>query len=117
MTMIYHLVAHDDWRRAQARGAYSPPSLEIEGFIHASHASQILDVANGHFKGQADLVLLCIDVDRVAAVVREDVVTSAEGHESRFSHIYGPLNTDAVVWVRALPITAAGTFALPGEIL
>ena len=115
--MMYHLVTRDDWMRALARGVYSPPSLNTEGFIHASHAAQILDVANGRFKGQADLVLLCIDPSGVAATIREDAVTVPGGQTMYFPHIYGPLETKAVVQVFDLPPTADGTFALPAGVV
>lgn len=115
--MLYHLVTREEWMRAQADGVYHPSSLDSEGFIHASHTSQVLAVAHARFKGQANLFLLCIDPSRVAAPIREDAVTFPGGQVEFFPHIYGPLNIAAVVHVFDLPPAADGTFELPAGLV
>lgn len=110
--MIYHIATRADWERALADGEYTTSSvgrtLAEEGFIHASHASQVARTANKFYREvPADLVLLVIDEERVRAEVRyEDV----PGAELPFPHVYGPLNADAVL--EALPFAAGadGTF-------
>ena len=81
-------------------------TLADEGFIHASQAAQVAGVANMFYRDSADdLVVLVIDTGLVRAPVRyEDV----PGADAPFPHIYGPLNTDAVVDVRPLPAGARG---------
>ena len=113
--MLYHVTTREEWMRAQAGGVYHPSSLDTEGFIHASFASQVFDVANARFRGQTNLVLLCIDSSGVSASIREDVVLLPGGQNARFPHIYGPLNIAAVVRVFDLPPVVDGTFALPAE--
>jgi uncharacterized protein (DUF952 family) len=69
-------------------------TLAEEGFIHASTADQVASVANMFYKGVPGLVVLVIDVGRVEPEVRyEDVPEFGQP----FPHVYGPLNTDAVV--------------------
>lgn len=69
-------------------------TLAEEGFIHASTVDQVAPVANMFYKGMPGLIVLVIDVGRVQPQIRyEDVPGFAEP----FPHIYGPLNTDAVV--------------------
>jgi uncharacterized protein (DUF952 family) len=69
-------------------------TLAEEGFIHASTVDQVAPVANMFYRGMPGLVVLVIDADRVQPEIRyEDVPGFAEP----FPHIYGPLNTDAVV--------------------
>jgi uncharacterized protein (DUF952 family) len=108
---IFHITTSTAWDEACATGAYAPPSLEREGFIHFSRADQVVGVANRAFRGQRDLVLLCVASDRLAAVVREE---HAEDAGEAFPHLYGRLNLDAVAEV--IPIVeGSGGFELPVE--
>jgi uncharacterized protein (DUF952 family) len=108
---IFHITTSSAWDEARAAGAYEPPSLEQEGFIHFSEADQVVATANRVFGGQSDLVLLCVAPERLAAVVRYE---HAEDAGEAFPHLYGPLNLDAVS--RVLPIVeGADGFELPAE--
>ena len=110
--VIYHIATRADWERALADGEYTRStagrSLAEEGFIHASQAAQVARTANKYYRGvPGDLVLLVIDERRVRAEVRyEDVA----GAELPFPHVYGPLNTSAVVAARPFAPGADGVF-------
>ena len=117
VSRIYHIATRADWQQALGDGVYTRSSVDRtlaeEGFIHASQESQVARTANKFYRDvPGELLLLVIDTDLVAAEVRyEDV----PGAELPFPHIYGPLNTDAVL--AAVPLTAGtdGTFAFPPE--
>ncbi len=94
--IIYHITPHVDWEKARRAGQYTAPSLLQEGFIHASTGEQVAGTANLFYKGQAGLVLLVIDTDRLQPEVHFDPVKT-HGPEQFFPHIYGPINLDAVV--------------------
>lgn len=112
MTEILHITSEETWRRSQRRGRHLDPSLEIEGFIHCSSASQVLQPANALYSGRHDLVLLRIDADRLEmGVVHEDTY----GHGA-FPHVYGPINLDAVTGVVRFPPDEDGSFSLPPEL-
>ena len=66
-------------------------------------------VGKRYFRGRQDLVMLCIDSDRVTAPVKyEDL----NGEGMLFPHIYGPINTDAVTnVVVALPSNRGRDFS------
>ena len=110
MSAIYHIATRADWAAAQAAGAYTAVSLVSEGFIHCSTAEQVIATANRIFRGQRDLVLLCVDSARVAAEIRYE---NLEGGTQLFPHIYGALDVDAVVAVHDFPPSADGSFARP----
>lgn len=112
MTHIYHIATRADWDRAERDGEYTTSTagrtLAEEGFIHASQATQVADVANRYYRGVAgDLVVLVIDPARLRAPVRYEHVPGAD---APFPHIYGPLNTDAVLAARPLTPSPDGTF-------
>jgi uncharacterized protein (DUF952 family) len=108
---IFHITTCSAWDEARAAGAYVPPSLEREGFIHFSAADQVAGVANRTFRGQRDLVLLCVASERLAGVVRHE--HAADAGEA-FPHLYGPLNLDAVIEVIPIAEDPEG-FELPDE--
>jgi uncharacterized protein (DUF952 family) len=108
--MILHITRRVDWETAVANNQYTAASLEREGFIHCSTIDQVLQPANALFRGQRDLVLLCIDPARVqAAIVYEDCYEIGQA----FPHIYGRLNPDAVLQVVNFPPNPDGSFSLP----
>ena len=101
---IYHLALARDWEAAQAAGAYTVSTLgrtlAEEGFIHAARADQWPGVRERFYAGvTGPLLLLVIDPDRLAAEVRTERVP---GLDETFPHVYGPVDLDAVVEVRAL---------------
>jgi uncharacterized protein (DUF952 family) len=122
MVLITHIAPRPDWAAAQQAGEYRAASLATEGFIHCSTAAQVTRVANAFYTWQANLVLLCIDSERVQPPVKfEPPVHPKSGQpqtqpEDLFPHVYGPLNLDAVVEVVDFPPKADGTFTLPGRV-
>ncbi|MEM9419723.1 MAG: DUF952 domain-containing protein [Planctomycetota bacterium] len=113
MPIILHITQEQAWSDAQAEGRYEAPSLHSQGFIHCSTNEQVLDVANVLFKDQTDLVLLCINRDKIVPEVRYE---NCEDGDRLFPHIYGPLNLDAVLDI--VPFTADddGSFQLPRQV-
>ena len=108
--MILHITTRSAWETAQHQGLYRHASLETEGFIHASTPAQVLFPANQLYKGEAGLVLLCLDPSKIEPdVVYEDCYDT--GHQ--FPHIYGPLNIEAVMGVVDFPPNPDGSFSLP----
>lgn len=120
--MIYHITSQAEWDQAQAIGHYTAPSLDIEGFIHNSSRDQILKVANAFYRGQVDLVILCIDEAKLKsklvweAPVHPNPDTDMEVKEAeQFAHIYGTLGLQAVVEVVLFPEGEDG-FILPDKL-
>jgi uncharacterized protein (DUF952 family) len=115
---FYHIAPREHWQEAQAAGAYRPPSLASQGFIHGSTRTQVVDTANLYFRGEDGLVLLCIDPARLGPSLRYEAPASAgpATDAGLFPHIYGPLNLDAVTRVLPFPANADGSFSLPPEL-
>lgn len=100
---IYHIAFRADWEAAEAVGEYRVSTrghtLEQQGFIHAAEAGQVAGVAEAYYADATDLVLLAIDPERLVSELRYEPVPGAA---DPFPHIYGPLNTDAVISVTEL---------------
>ena len=107
MTLVYHIAAAADWEQARRDGEYTVSTrgrtLAEEGFIHASTAAQVNQVAGAYYRDAPDLVLLVIDTERVGSPIRYELVP---GQDQPYPHIYGPLNLDAVVETRPFQVPA-----------
>jgi uncharacterized protein (DUF952 family) len=108
MTLILHITTRKDWEDANRVGVYRTESLEKQGFIHCSYPSQLEKVADANYQGREDLVLLCIESNRVHADIREE----GAGEES-YPHVFGPLNLDSVSKVVEFKPDRSGRFRLP----
>jgi len=116
--MIVHIVKRSEWELAAGMGTYAPGSLRAEGFIHCSTIAQVVDTANRFYRGQHDLVVLCIEESRLNAKLKYEAPTMQRGESAGalFPHLYGELNVDAVMRVVALPCAVDGSFQLPDEL-
>lgn len=106
---IFHIALAADWAAAQEAGRYTVStrgrSLAEEGFIHASRGDQWQRIRDLVYADVTEpLVLLVIETGRLDAPVVEEAPDGAAGET--FPHIYGALDTDAVVDV--LPLDPAG---------
>jgi len=112
VTFIYHIATAADWGRARTGGQYTISTrgrtLAEEGFIHASAPEQVALVANAFYQGEPDLLLLVIDTDLVDSEIRYEHVP---GQAQPYPHIYGPLNTDAVIQTRPFEQDPDGKFS------
>ena len=110
--VLVHIADRPTWQAAQAAGSYRADSLQREGFIHCSRPDQVTEVANRLYHGRPDLVLLCIDPQRVAAPIRNEALDGPEA----YPHIYGPLEIDSVFQVLDFPPDENGRFHLPSHL-
>lgn len=103
----YHLVPEPVWAAQADARHYHPEAFNRDGFIHCTDGEvNLLQVANTFY--QNDLrphLVLVIDLDRVTAPVRYD------DPDRIYPHIYGPLDTAAVVEVRRAIRLADGSFS------
>ncbi len=111
--LILHITNSEAWLNAVRSGEYRGETLESEGFLHCSTLGQIIDTAERHYKGFTDLILLCIDPQRLKAEMRYEFSAGGGGD---FPHIYGPINLEAVRQAVAFPPTPDGGFGLPSSV-
>lgn len=100
MPVIYHVTTAAEWETAKEKGAYTSPSLQAEGFIHCSaDDAQVAGVLQRYFAGKTNLVKLVIDTDKLSSrFIYEWSPSTAD----TFPHVYGPINTAAVINVTPL---------------
>lgn len=117
--MILHITTYREWEKAKLEGEYNAESLKKEGFIHCSTIKQTVNTANLFFKGQKELLILCLDESKLTAECRYEASTGGGKHElsidNLFPHIYGSINLSAVIKVIPFSSDEAGYFYLPEE--
>jgi uncharacterized protein (DUF952 family) len=97
--IVYHITTMESYQEALPSGSYTTPSLATEGFIHMSTDKQTPKTLERWFVGKTGLVLLQIDLAKLTSELKFEKVYDTE---DPFPHLYGPLNTDAVV--KILPV-------------
>lgn len=107
--ILYHIAEKACWLSQAHKGIYKPEQFGIDGFIHCSTETQILEVANRFYKGKENLILLKIDANLITAPI---IFENLEGSKEQFPHIYGQLNTNCVVGLIELMTDDAGVFSL-----
>ncbi len=100
-TVIYKIVPAALWAEAVACGAFAGSPVDVrDGFIHFSTGAQAAETAARHFAGVDGLVLVAVPVAPLGDALRWE--PSRGG--ALFPHLYGPLPTECVSWVRPLPL-------------
>ena len=106
---LCHIVERERWAAFEDAEEYTHPTLDEQGFIHLSTPAQIPAVAQSNFLEAEDPVVLVLDRERLTGVKYEEQPSGG------YAHVYGPIDTDAVVDVLALP-SEDGHFRLPAEL-
>ena len=89
---IYHIVPSEIWENFRA-DSFEADSLAAEGFIHCSFAEQIEAVLKRYYANAGQVTILEIDPTKLDAKL---VVEPSTGGEN-YPHIYGQINTSAIV--------------------
>jgi uncharacterized protein (DUF952 family) len=101
MTLVFKIVAAEEWRAAQAAGVFSGAAVDrADGFIHFSTAEQAEATAAKWFAGRDDLTLVAIDAEALG----RDLIWEPSRGGALFPHLYAPLPMSAVLWSRPLPL-------------
>jgi uncharacterized protein (DUF952 family) len=105
MTLVFKIVATEEWRAAEAAGAFAGSTVDrADGYIHFSTAEQAPETAAKWFANRDDLTLVAIDEASLGA----DLVWESSRGGAFFPHLYGTLPLSAVVWSRPLPLNPDG---------
>ncbi|WP_430867162.1 DUF952 domain-containing protein [Demequina aurantiaca] len=108
----YHLALAEHWPPLpgqQYERSSVDSTLQEEGFIHLSRASQVRHVAEKFYKGRDDVLMLTIDPALLDS--RVEFETSPE-HEQPFPHLFGPLLPRAVIHTDIVHLDEDGALQL-----
>ena len=102
---VYKIVPASLWQSARQKGSFEGAPVDLaDGFIHFSTASQVEETAARHFAGQADLLLVAVDAEKLGPALKYE--PSRGG--ALFPHLYGSFDLSAVIWAKPLPLGPDG---------
>ncbi len=106
MPHTFHGTPRDHFAAQPSNEPYLPPDYARDGFIHCTDgADRLLATLTAYYADQpGDWVALVIDTDLLTSPMKY------EDPERVFPHIYGPVNRDAIIEVRALTRAEDGAF-------
>lgn len=105
--VTYHLVPVPVWEESGGEPEYMPEAFEADGFIHCTNGLEPLRQMGNIFYKNDDRkhLVLVLDTTRITSEVRYD------DPDEIYPHIYGPLNTDAVIGTLTVEREADGAFS------
>ena len=111
--IIYKICPDTLWHAAEKAGRFDGAPVDLaDGFIHFSTAGQVRETAAKHFDGQADLLLVAVEAERLGAALKWEVSRGG----ALFPHLYAPLDPSTVLWVKPLPLGPDGLHTFPADL-
>lgn len=108
--VIYKIAPRSLWAEAEHTGVFrGSPVDHADGFIHFSSTTQVVETANRHYAGLADLLLVAVD----GATLGDALKWEPSRGGALFPHLYGELPLDKVLWVKPLPLGSDGAHVFP----
>ncbi|HZZ88809.1 MAG TPA: DUF952 domain-containing protein [Caulobacteraceae bacterium] len=106
MAKVFKILAGAAWDEARRAGRFAGAAIDLkDGYIHLSTAAQAPETARLHFAGQAGLVLLKLDAERLGEALQWEPSRGGD----LFPHLYGVLDVAQVEAVTPIPLGADGT--------
>ncbi len=103
--LIYKLFRASEWTDMQASGETAGAPIDLaDGYVHFSTAEQVVETAQKHFTGVADLWLIAVDADRPG----DDIRWEPSRGGALFPHLYRVFRMSDVLWARELPLGDGG---------
>ncbi len=97
--VIYKVCSLSVWTSVRSLNEWvGSPDDQRDGFIHFSTGPQLHGTVKKHFAGQADLMILSIDVTQLGERLRWEPSRGGD----LFPHLYGPLPISAIVGAEPL---------------
>jgi uncharacterized protein (DUF952 family) len=107
---IYKICERRAWETACSERRYTGSADDLrDGFIHFSTRPQLAGTLAKHFAGRGDLVLVAVDPERLGDALKWEPARGG----ALFPHLYGALDTGAVLAVQPLPLAAGGMHRVP----
>jgi len=108
--LIYKILSAAEWQAAERAGVFKGAGIDLgDGFIHFSTAEQAAETAAKHFAGQAGLVLVAVDAEKLGPALKWEVSRGGQ----LFPHLYASLATRDATWAKPLPLGSDGKHVFP----
>ena len=107
---IFKIIDREAWTAAEAADKFTGAAIDLQdGYIHFSTAEQAAETAAKHFAGVSNLLLVAVETETLGDALKWE----ASRGGALFPHLYEPLVTSSVVWVKELPLGDDGVHQFP----
>ena len=96
-TCVFYVATAERATEIMQEAQYTDTSLTEEGFIHLCKANQVGFVLETFYSGMENIKLLVIDPSLLDAELKFEAPVPNITDDQSFPHLYGPLNTNAIV--------------------
>ena len=112
--IIFHIVTEQEWIKHKDLVSYESASLKKEGYIHCCTFEQILHVANNNLKNISEnLFVICINTNYLTSEIKWEKNLK---NNITFPHVYGPINSKAIINSINLSKNKNGDFFISDEL-
>lgn len=112
--LIYKIIPRDMWKSAEIARQFDGAPVDLaDGYIHFSTAQQVVETAEKHFGGKANLLLVAFDAEMFGA----DLKWEPSRGGALFPHLYAALDPHYAVETWDLPLNEAGQHVFPPSVL
>ncbi len=109
-SVVYKIMTATQWSEFDTTRLFRGAEIDLEdGYIHFSTSDQMMETAKRYFAGRADLILVAVDASKLGAALKFEPSRGGD----LFPHLYSPLQIDAVIWAKPLPLNNKGVHAFP----
>lgn len=92
--MILHCMKKETWEEIKNKKYFGEDNIKLEGFIHCSSVEYMWRVAPNFKNLTEELILLCIDTDKLESEVRWE---DGDNCGRSYPHVYGLINLGAII--------------------
>lgn len=105
--VILHCMKKSTWEERKNKEFWGNRNMEADGFIHCSSVEYFWRVAPNFKDIKDEMVLVCIDEDKLNAEVRYE---DGDHCGRAYPHVYGLINREAIVKVLPFLRKEDGTY-------
>ena len=112
--IIFHIATEQEWIKHKDLVSHESASLKKEGYIHCCTFEQILHVANNNLKNISEnLFVICINTNYLTSEIKWEKNLK---NNITFPHVYGPINSKAIINSINLSKNKNGDFFISDEL-
>lgn len=112
--IIFHIVTENEWNNFNQSQYYEGKTLKTDGFLHCCTFDQILHVANNNLKDiNEKMLVICINTEYLSNELKWE---QNPKNNMTFPHLYGPINSDAIISTVSLDKNSKGEFYISDEL-
>lgn len=112
--ILFHIVAEKEWQNFSQSESYEGKTLKTDGFLHCCSFDQILHVANNNLKNIGEqLLIICLNTEYLSSELKW---VENPNNKMIFPHLYGPINSEAVINTIKFEKDESGNFFISDEL-